>query len=522
MERKVTVIPPTLHLQTHQPTTQAVRRRVAGYARVSTDSEEQQTSYAAQVEYYTSYIQERSDWEFVKVYTDEGISATNTKHRDGFNQMISDALDGKIDLIVTKSVSRFARNTVDSLTTVRKLKEKGIEVYFQKENIYTLDSKGELLITIMSSLAQEESRSISENVTWGQRKRMADGKVSLPYGRFLGYRKGENGLPEIVPEEAEIVRFIYRNFMHGDTPHHIAEKLTLKGISTPGGKRIWSTSTIESILTNEKYKGAALLQKKFTVDFLTKKTKINEGEVPQYYIEDSHPAIIPPKEFELVQAEYLRRKQFGRKYNSKSIFTARLICECCGGFYGSKVWHSTSKYHRVIWQCNHKFQNGDKCTTPHLYEDQIKEKFITAINQVLGNKEEIIENCMLLCDCITDVDDTAIEKLIQEMNMVSDLIRNLIKQQSTTKMKPEVYQAEQKKLDERYKSLKSRYDALVLQKDVAEGKKKFIRQYAEMLQQHDVITEFSDELWLKSIENITVCTDETMIFRFKDGTEIRE
>ena len=278
MERKVTVIPPTLHLQTHQPKAQTVKRRVAGYARVSTDSEEQQTSYAAQVEYYTSYIQERSDWEFVKVYTDEGISATNTKHRDGFNQMISDALDGKIDLIVTKSVSRFARNTVDSLTTVRKLKEKGIEVYFQKENIYTLDSKGELLITIMSSLAQEESRSISENVTWGQRKRMADGKVSLPYGRFLGYRKGENGLPEIVPEEAEIIRFIYRNFMHGDTPHHIAEKLTLKGISTPGGKRIWSASTIESILTNEKYKGAALLQKKFTVDFLTKKTKINEGD----------------------------------------------------------------------------------------------------------------------------------------------------------------------------------------------------------------------------------------------------
>ena len=155
-----------------------------------------------------------------------------------------------------------------------------------------------------------------------------------------------------------------------------------------------------------------------------------------------------------------------------------------------------------------------------LYEDQIKEKFITAINQVLGNKEEIIENCILLCDCITDVDDTAIEKVIQEMNMVSDLIRNLIKQQSTTRMKPEVYQAEQEKLDERYKSLKSRYDALVLKKDTAEGKKKFVRQYAEMLQRNDVITEFSDELWLKSVENVTVCTDGTMIFRFKDGTEI--
>ena len=181
MGRKVTVIPPTISLQTHQPTTQKVRRKVAGYARVSTDFEEQLTSYEAQVDYYTKYIQEREDWEFVKVYTDEGISATSTVHRDGFNQMVADALDGKIDLIVTKSVSRFARNTVDSLTTVRKLKEKGVEVFFEKEDIYTLDSKGELLITIMSSLAQEESRSISENVTWGQRKRFADGKVSLPY-----------------------------------------------------------------------------------------------------------------------------------------------------------------------------------------------------------------------------------------------------------------------------------------------------------------------------------------------------
>lgn len=281
MERKVTVIPPTLHLQTHQPKAQTVKRRVAGYARVSTDSEEQQTSYAAQVEYYTSYIQERSDWEFVKVYTDEGISATNTKHRDGFNQMISDALDGKIDLIVTKSVNRFARNTVDSLTTVRKLKEKGIEVYFQKENIYTLDSKGELLITIMSSLAQEESRSISENVTWGQRKRMADGKVSLPYKRFLGYRRSDDGTPEIVPEEAETVRLIYRSFMEGLTTHKIAQMLMAQGVPAPGDQKKWYGGTIESILTNEKYKGSALLQKKFTVDFLTKKQKVNEGEVPQ-------------------------------------------------------------------------------------------------------------------------------------------------------------------------------------------------------------------------------------------------
>ena len=271
--KNITIIPATIDPHTRLPKESTQRRRVAAYARVSTDSEEQLTSYEAQVDYYTRYIQSRPDWEFVGVYADEGISATNTKRRESFNRMVQDALDGKIDLIVTKSVSRFARNTVDSLTTVRKLKDAGVEVYFEKENIWTLDSKGELLITIMSSLAQEESRSISENVTWGQRKRFADGKVSIPYSQFLGYRKGADGLPEIVPEEAEVVRTIYRMFIEGLSSNAIARHLTQQGIPTPAGKQVWQKATVESILRNEKYKGAALLQKSFTVDFLQKKTK---------------------------------------------------------------------------------------------------------------------------------------------------------------------------------------------------------------------------------------------------------
>ncbi len=215
--------------------------------------------------------------------------------------MISDALSGKIDFIITKSVSHFARNTVDTLTTVRKLKEKGIEVYFEKENIYTLDCKGELLITIMSSLAQEESRSISENVTWEQRKRFADGKVSLPYKQFLGYEKGEDGLPKIVEKEVKVIRLIYKLFLDGKTPTGISKYLTTIKIPTPAGKKVWCESTIRSILKNEKYKGDAMLQKSFTVDFLTKKKKINEGEIPQYYVENSHPAIITTEVFDLVQ-----------------------------------------------------------------------------------------------------------------------------------------------------------------------------------------------------------------------------
>ena len=202
MAKSVTTIPATLSRFTAAPINSTKKRRVAAYARVSTDNEEQLTSYEAQVDYYTNYIKGRDDWEFAGVYTDEGITGTNTKKREGFKSMVADALDGKIDLIITKSVSRFARNTVDSLTTIRKLKENSIEVYFEKENIWTFDGKGELLLTIMSSLAQEESRSISENCTWGQRKRFADGKVTVPFKRFLGYDMGPDHNLVVNPEQA--------------------------------------------------------------------------------------------------------------------------------------------------------------------------------------------------------------------------------------------------------------------------------------------------------------------------------
>ena len=282
--KNVTVIPATFNPQTRKPVNQLSRRKVAGYARVSTDSDEQFTSYEAQVDYYTNYIKANPEWEFVTVYTDEGISGTNTRHCTGFNEMVTDALAGKIDLIITKSVSRFARNTVDSLSTIRKLKENGTEVYFEKEQICTFDSKGELLLTIMSSLAQEESRSISENITWGKRKQFSDGKYSIAYSQFLGYRKGADGQMEIDPEQARIVKRIYRMFLEGSSPSRIAKTLTKEGIPTPAGKSVWQTRVVESILTNEKYKGDARLQKKFTMDFLTKATKVNEGEVPQYYV----------------------------------------------------------------------------------------------------------------------------------------------------------------------------------------------------------------------------------------------
>ena len=426
--KNITVIPATLNLHTGVPKSANVKRRVAGYARVSTDSDEQFTSYAAQVDYYTNYIKSNPNWQFVDVYTDEGISGVSTKNREGFNRMISDALAGRIDLIVTKSVSRFARNTVDSLTTVRKLKEKGVEVYFEKENIYTLDSKGELLITIMSSLAQEESRSISENVTWGQRKRFADGKVSMPYKQFLGYRKGTNGIPEIVPEEAELVIRIYKMFMSGKSTSAIARQLTNEGIPTPGKKKVWQKATVDSILTNEKYKGAALLQKKYTVDFLTKTMKTNEGEVPQYYVEDSHPAIIKPAEWEAVQVEMEQRRSKGRRHDCSSPFSGKIFCGDCGGVYGSKTWHSTDKYRRVIWQCNHKYDSGEKCGTPHLREEDLKELFVQALGQYMDDPDERLEGLQYVQRAMTDTTfvDADLEEAGQKMELLSGMIRSCI------------------------------------------------------------------------------------------------
>jgi len=521
---RITVIPSTFNPETHMPATHIEKRKVAAYARVSTDLEEQLTSYKAQVDYYTKYIKEREDWDFVKVYTDEGISGTSNKRREGFQQMIADALDGKINLIITKSVSRFARNTVDSLSTIRLLKEHDVEVYFQKENIFTFDSKGELMISILSSLAQEESHSISENVTCGQRKRFADGKVSLPYSSFLGYRKGADGLPEIVPEEAEIVRFIYKSYMEGQTTYTIAKALTERKIPTPTGKEKWHQSTIKSILTNEKYKGSALLQKSFTTDFLTKKKKINEGEVPQYYIDESHPAIISPEDFEQVQLEMARRKKLGKQYSGNSLFAAKIVCGDCGNFYGSKVWHSTSKYRRVIWQCNNKFKGQQLCSTPHLYEDVIKEKFLSACNQLFENRDEILENCRmmqnLLTDC-TEIDEKQ-QAILQEMEVVSELTRKYIMENSRTAQNQDEYNMHYTALAERYEKLQKKSLLLQKQKEERLAKRDLIGGFIlELSRCKELLTEFDEQFWIAAVDKVTVFQDGGLILSFKDGTEIK-
>jgi len=517
-----TMIPPTAPVLSAQTASPLVEKRAGGYARVSTEKDEQKTSYDAQVDYFTGYINSRPNWVLVKVYTDEGISAVSTKHREGFKEMMADAIAGKLDIIVTKSISRFARNTVDALQAIRKLKEKGVEVYFQKENIYTFDTKGELLITIMSSMAQEESRSMSENIRWGHRKRMADGKVNLPYGQFLGYEKGEDGLPRIVPAEAEVVRLIFRLFMEGMTPSTIARHLTKQDIPSPAGKETWRVSTVRSILQNEKYKGDALLQKKFTEDFLTKKLVKNQGQVPQFYVENSHDYIIEPDEFDAVQAELERRSALGRPAGCGSPFSAKIVCGDCFGWYGSKVWGSNTKYRKVIWQCNDKYKGDHKCETPHVTEDEIKTRFLVAWNSIAANREELIADCRaaiaILIDC-KDV-DAEISKLQRELEGVKDRSRKVIFEIAHNAVGQGALKERNYSYLERYRVVSERITELgTVRKERGRRARileTFIRDIAASPQ---VLTEFNEELWTAAIDRVTVMVDGRFVFRFRDGTE---
>jgi DNA invertase Pin-like site-specific DNA recombinase len=523
-KKAVTMIPATISRFTAAPINDDRKRRVAGYARVSTDHEEQLTSYEAQVDYYTNFIKNREDWEFVAVYTDEGISATSTAKREGFNRMVADALAGRIDLIVTKSVSRFARNTVDSLSTIRKLKENGTEVYFEKESIWTFDGKGELLITIMSSLAQEESRSISENCTWGQRKRFSDGKVCVPYSRFLGYDRGEEGGLVINENEAVTIRLIYKMFLEGSTPFTIAKHLTAQGILSPGGKEKWNVSAVKSILTNEKYKGDALLQKSYTVDFLTKKKKVNEGEIPQYYVENSHEAIIEPLVFEMVQQEMARRQKGKNRHSGVGMFSSRVKCGDCGGWYGSKVWHSTDKYRRVVWQCNRKFENDKKCATPHFDEDSLKRLFVSAVNKLLADKDEIIANFAEVRETLFSTAALEAEEkgLKEELAVVTELIQKCIAENARVALDQQEYQ-------ERYDGLVGRFDAAKARLDEVQGlisdkksRGKAMEAFtAELAEQDGLIAVFDERLWYSLVDFATVYSETDVRFSFKNGAEIR-
>ena len=284
---------------------------------------------------------------------------------------------------------------------------------FDKENIRTFDPKSSFILTIMSAMAENESMSISENVTWGMRQGFAQGKISLPYRSFLGYEKGKDG-PEIVPDEAKVVQTIYRRYLEGHTPGAIAKALESAGIPSPTGKAKWHSSTINSILTNPCYKGLTIRQKTYTTDFLTHKMKKNEGELPQYIIENSHEPIIPEETWELVQLEMERRRRMGSRFSAKGPLASRLVCADCGSFFGSKVWHSNDRYKTIIWRCNDKYKPGisrvsgkEKCTTGHVTEDEVYGAFESIVQKLIAQRPEVIAACEQILEELLSTDDLA-------------------------------------------------------------------------------------------------------------------
>ena len=394
MNKSITVIPARKRVGNTVNKEVKPKLRVAAYCRVSTDSDEQATSYDAQVEHYSNFIQKNEEWEFAGIFADDGISGTNTKNREEFNRMIEECMTGSIDMIITKSISRFARNTLDCLRYIRQLKEKNIPVFFEKENINTMDSKGEVLLTIMASLAQQESESLSKNVKMGMQFRFQKGEVQVNHNRFMGYTKDEDGHLIIEPAEAEIVKRIYREYLQGASLKQIGDGLMADGILTGAGKPKWRPESVKKILKNEKYIGDALLQKTYTVDVLTKKRVKNNGIVPQYYVENSHEAIIPRDLYMQVQEEMLRRSNLHsganrkkRVYSSKYALSSILYCSKCGDIYRRIAWNNHGK-RSMVWRCVNRVEHGpDCCDAPTVKEEELQNDVVKAINMALGGKD---------------------------------------------------------------------------------------------------------------------------------------
>ena len=387
MEKKLTVIPPNQTASVK--TAENKKKKVAAYCRISTDKEEQQGSLANQIAYYTDYINQKEEYTLAGIFIDDGISGTGTRKRMGFRNMIASCEEGKIDLILTKSISRFARNTRDCLHYARRLKELGIPVIFEKEGINTMEATGELLFTILSSLAQEEARNISENTSWGIRSKFQKGIPHINTVNFLGYDKDEKGQLIINPEQGKMVRRIFQDFLSGWQPSEIARRMNQEGILGIHGKPRWASVSVIRMLQNEKYKGDVRMQKYYVKDFLTKKMAKNDGKLVQYYIENNHEPIIERNLWEAAQLELKRRKEFREKHGIKELGSCtleplygKIYCSCCGGRYEKKTG-------KQVWRCiNTKKEKGKICRREPLQEHILYMMMTKCWNQLADNRED--------------------------------------------------------------------------------------------------------------------------------------
>ena len=528
-DRKIKIIPPKANMNTEKKK-KVKKINVAAYCRVSTAQEDQETSYEAQVAYFTKLITENPSWNLAGIYADDGISGTDMKKRDNFNAMMERCLqnDREIDLILTKSISRFARNTVDCLSCIRKLKERNIAIYFEKENINTLESTGELLITILSSQAQEESRNISENVKWGLKRKYEKGEVLAH--RMLGYGKDANGQLYIIPEEAETVRLIYGKYLEGESLNSIARILKEKGIKTIRGNTQWNVNSIRTILVNEKYIGDAMAQKTFTTDYLTKTRKENQGELQKYYVENAHEAIIPREVFYKVQEElHLRANIYKKsskreteskgKHSGKYALSKITLCKECGCEYRRQIW---SKYgeKKAVWRCENRLRNGTRyCKdSPTIEESVLHRAVLHTINQVLENKGDFIQTFRK--NVVTTLTHgTEDSEYAEEKKKLQKAMAELIQQQAQKN-------GDETAFEERCQAITAQIEALEMKqiKAASRGEKgRKMEDIQDFLDKTNcVLTEYDDKLVRQLIQNINVVNARKIEVVFKSGITVEE
>ena len=533
-------VPTVIFIPPKPEVVQASKRqlRVAAYCRVSTDDEEQLTSYEAQKNYYTDKIMTNKEWTMAGIFADEGITGTSARKRPEFLRMIRQCKQGKIDIVLTKSISRFARNTVDCLNYVRALKELGIAVIFEKENMNTLEIDSEILITMLGAFAQSESESISANVRWGKRQAMKEGKAIINYKHLYGYRKGADGRPEIIPEQAEIVRKIYDLFLSGTPIRGILEYLNANNIPNISGGSQWAKNAVNSILTNEKYCGDVLLQKTYIDDCINKKVKKNTGQLPMYLVQNHHEGIISRETFDAAQAELARRSAgkspskknapTGRgRYSSKYALSDRLYCGECGTRYQRCTWRNRDGSKRIVWRCVSRVDYGNKYChdSPTLDEEPLHRAILAAINSAVKDKDNIVYNLK-----------SAMEKELapvagQQLSLSE--IDNQLEQLNTEfgKVLAEASESgDQAAYSDRFREIMQKQTALKaqrgeIQRMLAESGKaaahiEQCRQAAETTP--SAITEWDEALIRQVVESVTVETGNEIIVALKSGASIHQ
>lgn len=512
--------------------------RVAAYCRVSTDDEEQLTSYEAQKNYYTDKIMTNKEWTMAGIFADEGITGTSARKRPEFLRMIRQCKQGKIDIVLTKSISRFARNTVDCLNYVRALKELGIAVIFEKENMNTLEVDSEILITMLGAFAQSESESISANVRWGIRQAMKEGKATIQYKYLYGYRKGDDGKPEIIPDQAEVVRKIYDLFLSGTPVRGIQEYLNASAVPNINGESKWARSAIDSILTNEKYCGDVLLQKTYIDDCINKKVKKNTGQLPMYLVQNHHEGIISRETFDAAQAE-LSRRNAGRspskknaptgrsRYSSKYALSDRLYCGECGTRYQRCTWRNRDGSKRIVWRCVSRVDYGSKYChdSPTLDEEPLHRAVLAAINSAVNDKDNIVYNLKAAME-------KELAPVVGQQLSLSEIDRQLeqLNAEFSKVLAKASESGNQAAYSDRFRDIMQKQTALKAQRDEIQGMLAESGKAAAHIEQcrqaaestPATITEWDEALIRQVVESVKVETDGGIVVALKSGASIHQ